>query len=142
MAVKAGYTTREPRNWEYARQPMAQRIEPPMPARQPAEESESGPVSWRGTTYAVITIVVLLGAFIAVVAQMSSLANAARRLSIADAGASGASLRLLSANAPAITATAGYVFDANTGVVLYSKDSDYQRPIASCTKIMTALLAV
>lgn len=44
--------------------------------------------------------------------------------------------------APAVTAVAAYVFDANSGAVFYSKDADEERPMASTTKIMTALLAV
>lgn len=103
---------------------------------------ESAPVSWRGTTYSVITILVLLGAFVALVAQMSALAKTTKQGSVTNANAASSSLKLLSANAPGIVATAAYVFDANTGVVLYSKDADEERPMASCTKVMTALLAV
>ncbi|HKT39017.1 MAG TPA: D-alanyl-D-alanine carboxypeptidase family protein [Ktedonobacterales bacterium] len=106
------------------------------------DRPESTPVSWRGTAYAIITILVLLGAFVALVAQMSALAGSARRPNATSANVAGSTLNLLAANAPKITATAAYVFDANTGAVLYSKDADAELPMASCTKVMTALLAV
>ena len=43
---------------------------------------------------------------------------------------------------PSVTARAAFLFDADTGLVLYSKDADEQLPQASCTKIMTALIAI
>ena len=101
---------------------------------------EAGGVSWRGVTYSIITILVLLGAFVAAVAQMTIQTNTTKT-SLKTAGAAGAAA-LLKAKAPDIVATAGYIFDANTGAVLYSKDADAEMPMASCTKVMTALLAV
>ena len=44
--------------------------------------------------------------------------------------------------APAVTAKAAFVFDADTGLVYYSKDANDELPQASCTKVMTLLLAV
>lgn len=41
-----------------------------------------------------------------------------------------------------VTADAAVLMDADTGQVLYSKNPDQPRPIASTTKIMTALLAI
>jgi D-alanyl-D-alanine carboxypeptidase (penicillin-binding protein 5/6) len=43
---------------------------------------------------------------------------------------------------PDIAAATGYVLDADNGAVLYTKDADAERPMASTTKVMTALLAV
>lgn len=43
---------------------------------------------------------------------------------------------------PSVTARAAYLFDADTGLILYAKDADEQLPQASCTKIMTALIAI
>ena len=103
---------------------------------------ELASVSWRGTALAVITILVLLGGFVTLVAQMSTLAKTAKRPVTASASLAGGALKLLAANAPKITATAAYVIDVNTNKVLYSKDADAQLPMASCTKVMTALLAV
>jgi D-alanyl-D-alanine carboxypeptidase (penicillin-binding protein 5/6) len=44
--------------------------------------------------------------------------------------------------APVIEASTAFVVDADTGVVLYSNHPDVERAMASCTKIMTALVAV
>jgi D-alanyl-D-alanine carboxypeptidase len=44
--------------------------------------------------------------------------------------------------APFITATAAYLIDADTGRVLYTLDSTQQLPIASTTKIMTAIVTI
>jgi D-alanyl-D-alanine carboxypeptidase len=44
--------------------------------------------------------------------------------------------------APLITGTAAYVIDADTGRVLYSLNSTRQLPIASTTKIMTAIVTI
>lgn len=45
-------------------------------------------------------------------------------------------------NSPAVTADAAVVMDADTGMILYAKNLHQPRPIASTTKIMTALLAI
>jgi D-alanyl-D-alanine carboxypeptidase len=44
--------------------------------------------------------------------------------------------------APTIVANAAFLFDANTGLALYAKNADVELPQASCTKVMTALIAV
>lgn len=44
--------------------------------------------------------------------------------------------------APFITGTAAYVIDADTGRVLYTQNSTQQLPIASTTKIMTAIVTI
>ena len=44
--------------------------------------------------------------------------------------------------APLITGTAAYVIDADTGRMLYSLHSTQQLPMASTTKIMTAIVAI
>jgi D-alanyl-D-alanine carboxypeptidase len=44
--------------------------------------------------------------------------------------------------APFITGTAAYVIDADTGRVLYTLNSTLQLPIASTTKIMTAIVTI
>jgi D-alanyl-D-alanine carboxypeptidase (penicillin-binding protein 5/6) len=48
----------------------------------------------------------------------------------------------LSVTAPNITARAAIVVEAATGRVLYEKDSAAELPMASTTKIMTAILAI
>jgi D-alanyl-D-alanine carboxypeptidase (penicillin-binding protein 5/6) len=45
-------------------------------------------------------------------------------------------------NAPAVTAPEAYLFDADTGMVFYTKHADEEHPMASTTKVMTMLLAV
>ncbi len=44
--------------------------------------------------------------------------------------------------APSISATSAIVIDAKTGNVLFEKNSNERRPMASTTKIMTALVAI
>src|SRR5674476_54988 len=43
---------------------------------------------------------------------------------------------------PQITAEAGVIIDANTGLVLFDKNKDVKLEPASITKVMTALLAL
>lgn len=43
---------------------------------------------------------------------------------------------------PDVVAHAAYLFDADTGLVLYAKNENEQLPQASCTKVMTALVAI
>lgn len=45
------------------------------------------------------------------------------------------------AQAPEVSAQSAIVMEAATGVVLYEKDADATRPMASTTKLMTALVA-
>ena len=45
------------------------------------------------------------------------------------------------AEAPAVSAASAVLMDAETGRVLYAKDENTPRPIASTTKLMTALVA-
>jgi len=40
-----------------------------------------------------------------------------------------------------ISAKAAYVIDANSGDVLYAKNEEVQLPLASITKLMTAIIA-
>ena len=54
----------------------------------------------------------------------------------------GGALSLTLGKPPSVTATAAYVYDPDLGFVYYAKDADQELPMASCTKIMTALLAV
>jgi len=52
------------------------------------------------------------------------------------------SLSLALAGAPEVKASAAILVDAETGQVLWSRNADARRPMASTTKIMTALLAL
>jgi serine-type D-Ala-D-Ala carboxypeptidase (penicillin-binding protein 5/6) len=44
--------------------------------------------------------------------------------------------------APSISAPAAFVYDADTSAVYYARHADDRRAMASCTKVMTALVAV
>ena len=48
----------------------------------------------------------------------------------------------LPTHGPKIKAPAAIVIDADTGAVLYAKRPNMRRPIASTTKIMTAIVAM
>jgi D-alanyl-D-alanine carboxypeptidase len=56
--------------------------------------------------------------------------------------ASSAAISVALAKVPDIQATTGFVFDGDTGEIYYTKDADVERPMASTTKLMTALLAI
>lgn len=43
---------------------------------------------------------------------------------------------------PDVAAHAAFLFDADTGLTLYAKNQDEELPQASCTKVMTALVAI
>ena len=96
-------------------------------------------LSW-GTYLTLSTLVMVAALF-----QMS-------RVSVAQATQSSAPVSALAADSasaanaasdsPAVAANAAFLFDANSGLVLYSKNADVELPQASCTKIMTALVAV
>lgn len=45
------------------------------------------------------------------------------------------------ASPPAVTARSAVVMDASTGVILYEKNADERLPVASLTKVMTAVVA-
>ena len=55
-----------------------------------------------------------------------------------------AAVILISFSAPASaeSAYAAVTIEAQTGIALYSKNADIRRPMASTTKIMTALVAL
>ncbi len=59
---------------------------------------------------------------------------------ISDPAPSPPTVRLKPLNAPAVKAYSSIVMDAVSGQVLYAHDADTPRPMASTTKIMTALL--
>jgi D-alanyl-D-alanine carboxypeptidase (penicillin-binding protein 5/6) len=92
-------------------------------------------LSW--SAYLTLSTLVMVAALF----QMSRVGVA--QATQASMGALAASARAATASsAPTVAANAAFLFDANTGLVLYSKDADAELPQASCTKIMTALIAV
>jgi D-alanyl-D-alanine carboxypeptidase len=105
--------------------------ETPLPAR-------SGHVrafSW--ALFMVISLAIMAGALVKLAALGPAGAPHA-----ANAVTYGGAVGFTSGQPPAVTAKAAYVFDANLGFAYYAKDADQELPMASCTKIMTALLAV
>jgi D-alanyl-D-alanine carboxypeptidase (penicillin-binding protein 5/6) len=67
----------------------------------------------------------------------------AATVSLVAAGSSGGGARPFSLQAgPGIKAPAAIVIDTGTGAVLYAKRPNMRRPIASTTKIMTAIVAM
>lgn len=72
-------------------------------------------------------------------------AQAGMRLTVAPARVSGAlasASRTAPAAPPAITARAAALYDATTGKMLLSTNADSEMPMASTTKIMTAVVAL
>ncbi len=120
--------------------------------KQPGQ-SRRGGVKW-GDTRAVLATVVWGGALVALLAVMGGLiARAALSLSSSSLHANGAtvsgavirvdsSVGAVVGQSPAVTAQTAFLFDPDTGVVYYSKNADEELPMASCTKVMTLLLAV
>lgn len=80
---------------------------------------------------------------VAALFQMSRVGAASAAQSTAPSAAIGASdTSAVNSAAPSVVAHAAFLFDANTGMVLYSKNANQELPQASCTKVMTALIAV
>jgi len=72
-------------------------------------------------------------------------ATAGATLQAAPAWAPGAAAQTLpprALRAPAVLAQAAFLLDVETGAALFQKFPDARRPMASTTKLMTALLAV
>ena len=107
-----------------------------MQVRDPheAERWFSRTIAW--PLVLVISLAALFGAVAHEAHEGPSLATSSRR---AEAAANALAISL--GGQPAISARAGYVMDADTGAVFYARRPDEERAMASCTKIMTALVA-
>ncbi len=95
-------------------------------------------LSWTG--YLALTTLVMIAALF----QMSRVNAAAAQtgaLMLATTGAQRAATSNTTGG-PNVAAQAAFLFDANSGLILYSKNADEELPQASCTKVMTALIAV
>jgi serine-type D-Ala-D-Ala carboxypeptidase (penicillin-binding protein 5/6) len=62
------------------------------------------------------------------------------RKGVADDPSGAAGLRIYPANAPETIAGSAMMIDAKTGAILYFKDPDVRRPVASTQKLLTALI--
>ncbi len=105
----------------------------------------TGPTQSRHTLRNTVTWTVFL------LASLGIMAGALIKLSALGPGGSprtsntralGGAVSFVSGTPPTVTAPAAYVFDAKLGFAYYAKDADAELPMASCTKIMTALLAI
>lgn len=66
--------------------------------------------------------------------------SGSRRLTSLSSSTGGLSFSI--GQAPTVSAEAAFVYDADLGFVYYSQNADQELPMASCTKVMTALIAV
>lgn len=96
-------------------------------------------LTWGG--YLAISTLVMVAALFQMARIGASPATLAGAYTLAAKNSNGTSANVFAA-APAVAAHAAFLYDANTGVILYSKHADEELPQASCTKVMTALLAV
>jgi serine-type D-Ala-D-Ala carboxypeptidase (penicillin-binding protein 5/6) len=74
--------------------------------------------------------------------QQPSIPGPILRRGVADDPAGAAGLRLYPSDAPDTIAGSAMMIDARTGAVLYFKDPDVRRPVASTQKLLTALLII
>lgn len=111
-------------------------------ARQPSEV-QSRPwraaLAWGG--YLALSTLVMVAALFQM-SRIGAVAATQTNQALANVSASTAAATDLIRNEPHVVAHAAFLFDADTGAILYSKDADAELPQASCTKIMTALIAV
>jgi D-alanyl-D-alanine carboxypeptidase (penicillin-binding protein 5/6) len=92
-----------------------------------------------GLTWMLLPLVVF-AAFFLTVARMVNANPPPRSLGPLDASSAAVSVALT--QEPDIHAVTAFLFDGDTGAIYYTKDADVERPMASTTKVMTALLAV
>jgi D-alanyl-D-alanine carboxypeptidase (penicillin-binding protein 5/6) len=106
-----------------------------MQAREPHEIERwiSRTIAW--PLVLVISLVALFGAVAREAHDGPTLAASKQRV---DAAANALVVSL--GAPPGIAARAGFVMDADSGAVLYTRRADETRAMASCTKIMTALV--
>jgi D-alanyl-D-alanine carboxypeptidase (penicillin-binding protein 5/6) len=89
-----------------------------------------------GVTWTLLPLA-LFAAFFVTVARMTSAQPVAPHTDLSGGAASAALAR-----EPQVQAVSAFVVDGDSGEIYYSKDADAERPMASTTKLMTALLAI
>lgn len=95
-------------------------------------------------THTISWVVFLVASLIFMIGSLSHMAEAGPggvSRQINPQGLGGA-VNFTSGQPPSVTARAAYVFDADLGWTFYAKDAGDELPMASCTKVMTLLLAV
>jgi D-alanyl-D-alanine carboxypeptidase (penicillin-binding protein 5/6) len=74
--------------------------------------------------------------------QQSTVPSPILRRGVADDPPGASGLRLYPADAPDTVAGSAMMIDAKTGAVLYFKEPDVRRPVASTQKLLTALIII
>jgi serine-type D-Ala-D-Ala carboxypeptidase (penicillin-binding protein 5/6) len=109
---------------------------PRSAATRTGDPSVSHTLSW------ALALLLTLSMFVATLTRMAASGPNGTLQTTTPRTASAASDIAFSGTQPTVTAKAAFVFDADLGLTYYAKNADLELPMASCTKIMTALLAV
>jgi len=104
------------------------------PASRRAHRALAYSLTWTLLPLAVFAV------FFVTVVRMANADQATRGPGPLDASSAAVSVAL--AQAPNVQAATAFLFDGDTGEIYYAKDADAERPMASTTKVMTALLAI
>ena len=117
------------------------------PKKPSTPEAGSNLQSYQTTVTWGIFFVLVLAVMTGLIAQAALAHPHARAQKVASANAFSAipidaSLSQTVGVPPTVTAQAAFLFNPETGTVYYSKDANQELPQASCTKVMTALVAV
>ncbi|HEX8731039.1 MAG TPA: D-alanyl-D-alanine carboxypeptidase family protein [Ktedonobacterales bacterium] len=118
---------------------MSQRTRDPQPPR--TEQARSGRAAFVWGLYLTLSTLVMVAALFQMSRVGAVFASQSGR-ALAAVAASGAVATPDLSGEPSVVAHAAFLFDADTGEILYSKNADEELPQASCTKIMTAMVAV
>ena len=97
--------------------------------------------TWTRTLSWVVFLLISLGLLLTSLVRMAA-TGPAGTLQSANSQTSVGFEGFISGQPPKVTAQAAFVFDADLGLTYYIKNADLELPMASTTKIMTALLAV
>jgi D-alanyl-D-alanine carboxypeptidase (penicillin-binding protein 5/6) len=108
--------------------------EAPVVASQHARRALAYSLTW------MLLPVAVFAAFFVTVVRMANADSATRSPGPLDASSAAVSVALT--HEPAVQAATAFLFDGDTGEIFYAKDADAERPMASTTKVMTALLAI
>lgn len=97
-------------------------------------------ISARTLSWAIFLFVTLI-ALVVSLARIGAVGPGGRP-SVTRPRASSGAIPFVSGQPPSVSAQAAFVYDAGSGFVFYAKNADAELPMASTTKVMTALLAV
>ncbi len=108
-----------------------------MPSRKPPSLNQPATRTLSWALFLLLTVIILVWNL----SRMAATGPAGSRHTI-QLQSFGGAVSFTGGPPPVVTARAAYVFDADLGFTYYGKSADTELPMASCTKIMTALLAV